>query len=82
MAQKMETKIQPWGNSMAVRLPSSVVNDMKLKQGDALQIDVQDGAIVLRPVKKAGHPTLAEMVGQSHVDAYEASEIVNWRGEQ
>ena len=36
-------QIAKWGNSLAVRLPSSVVEALHLKQGDEIQIRVTKG---------------------------------------
>lgn len=33
-------QVAKWGNSLAVRLPQSVVDALKLKEGDQLQIEV------------------------------------------
>jgi antitoxin MazE len=33
-------KVAKWGNSLAVRLPAEIVEVLKLKEGDELEIDV------------------------------------------
>jgi antitoxin MazE len=33
-------KVLKWGNSLAVRLPASVVEALELKEGDEIEIDV------------------------------------------
>jgi antitoxin MazE len=35
-------QINKWGNSLAVRLPSAVVERLGLKEGDDIRIDVAD----------------------------------------
>jgi antitoxin MazE len=35
-------QVAKWGNSLAVRLPASVVNALKLKEGDEIEIHVAD----------------------------------------
>lgn len=35
-------QIGKWGNSLAIRLPSSVVERLALKEGDDIQIEVAD----------------------------------------
>ncbi len=35
-------QINKWGNSLAVRLPASVVEALRLKEGDDIRIDVAD----------------------------------------
>lgn len=45
----MKTKAQKWGNSLAVRVPKSVATQVGLKAQDDLEIEVQDGNVVLKP---------------------------------
>jgi antitoxin MazE len=35
-------RVAKWGNSLAVRLPRSVVEVLKLKEGDSIEIQVLD----------------------------------------
>ena len=45
-------QVSKWGNSLAVRLPSSVVEALELKEGDEIQIravDRHDFEIVKKP---------------------------------
>ena len=44
-------QIAKWGNSLAVRLPQSVVDALKLKEGDQIDIQVM-GARALEVEKK------------------------------
>lgn len=45
----MRTRAQKWGNSLAVRVPKSVATQVGLKPQDDLEIEVQDGNVVLKP---------------------------------
>jgi antitoxin MazE len=36
-------QVSKWGNSLAVRLPASVVEALELKEGDDIEIYVADG---------------------------------------
>jgi len=51
-------QVAKWGNSLAVRLPQSVVDALKLKDGDQIEIQVM-GARTLEVAKK---PTPAELL--------------------
>jgi antitoxin MazE len=52
-----------WGNSLAVRIPKSLAEEAKLKEGDALTLDVEAPGIV--SLKAADRPsTLAEIISQ------------------
>jgi antitoxin MazE len=33
-------QVSKWGNSLAVRLPAAVVDELKLKEGDQIEIKV------------------------------------------
>jgi antitoxin MazE len=43
----METRIQKWGNSLAVRLPRHIIQESNAKVGSYLAVEVDDGKIVL-----------------------------------
>jgi antitoxin MazE len=47
--QFMKTKAQKWGNSLAVRIPKTVATQVGIKAQDDLEIEVQDGNVVLKP---------------------------------
>lgn len=37
-----------WGNNLAVRLPGDVVRAVRLQDGERVDIEAQDGAVVIR----------------------------------
>ncbi len=45
----MKTKIQKWGNSLAVRVPKGIAEQVGVKSNDVLEMNVEDGKIVLLP---------------------------------
>lgn len=45
----MRTEIAKWGNSLAVRLPKSIVDRLALRDGSAVEIVEADGTLVIRP---------------------------------
>ncbi|MGH6870587.1 MAG: AbrB/MazE/SpoVT family DNA-binding domain-containing protein [Rhizomicrobium sp.] len=45
-------QVSKWGNSLAIRLPKAVVDVLKLKEGDDVEVTVADGKS-LRVVRKA-----------------------------
>ena len=49
----MHTKIQRWGNSLAVRIPKPVADQIGLGQGALVDLDVESGALRVRPVAPA-----------------------------
>jgi len=47
----MTTQVARWGNSLGLRLPKSVAVEARIENGDAVDVTVQNGAIVIRPAK-------------------------------
>ncbi|HVO44640.1 MAG TPA: AbrB/MazE/SpoVT family DNA-binding domain-containing protein [Aggregatilineales bacterium] len=47
----MNTRVQRWGNSLAVRIPKAFVEEAGLQPNDEVEITVHDGQIVLTPRK-------------------------------
>ena len=47
----MRTKTQKWGNSLAVRIPSAFAREARLVQDAPVEMSLQDGRIVIVPVK-------------------------------
>ena len=44
-----DTQVSKWGNSLAVRIPKTIIKEARLADGDRLSLDVaQDGSVVLR----------------------------------
>lgn len=48
----MITKVQKWGNSLAVRIPRSLAEDAQLKPGKAVNMVSRDGQIVIAAVRQ------------------------------
>jgi antitoxin MazE len=54
-----------WGNSLAVRIPKALADDLKVSDGKQAEIKVENGTLVLRPIVKPGrrpHYTLDELL--------------------
>ena len=48
----MITKIQKWGNSQGLRLSKTVLSDADIDVGDAVDVAVHKGALVVTPVRR------------------------------
>ena len=44
----MTTKVQKWGNSLAVRLPKAVTNRLNLRAGSGVAVDQHNDSIIIR----------------------------------
>jgi antitoxin MazE len=45
----VQTKIQKWGNSLAVRIPKPFVKEAHLASGTSVDLSVDDGKIIIDP---------------------------------
>lgn len=59
----IETTVQKWGNSLAVRIPSALAEKVAIQQGSTIEISVvNDREISLIPKKKA--PILEDLLAE------------------
>lgn len=56
----MQTRVQKWGNSLAVRIPKSFASQSHLGQNSVVEMSVENGKIILLPV--AEQITLAQLL--------------------
>jgi antitoxin MazE len=59
----MITRIQKWGNSLAVRIPKSFAVEVGLEQNAAVEITMDDGKLILKPLL-ASPLSLADLISQ------------------
>ena len=45
----MQTRIQKWGNSLAVRIPKAFVSEINISYGTSVDITVDEGRIIIDP---------------------------------
>jgi antitoxin MazE len=48
----MTAHVQRWGNSLAVRIPKALADELGLKPNDEIDLSVHEGRIILSPSKK------------------------------
>ena len=48
----MVTKVIRWGNSLGLRLPKKLADDLHMTSGTEVDIKVHDGKLVLIPVQR------------------------------
>ena len=48
----MVTKVQKWGNSLGLRIPKSFAAEAQVEAGSMVDISVEDGGLVVRPVRR------------------------------
>ena len=57
----MNTTVQKWGNSLALRIPRSVAKDIRLHQGSVVDMTLVAGKIVVKP-RRRQHYTLVQLL--------------------
>ena len=72
----MELTIQKWGNSAAVRLPSTLLSQLGVALGDKLSADMQPEGLVLRPARKSY--SLADLMAQCDLHAAPPADAAGW----
>jgi antitoxin MazE len=82
----MKAQMVKWGNSLAIRIPKSVLEEANLKEGDALEIETAaEGHLEIRRATKI--PTLAQLIskitpenqyGEISTGAEVGKEVVEW----
>jgi antitoxin MazE len=48
----MKTRVQKWGNSLALRIPKSFAIEIGLQSESAVEVSMEDGKLVIAPVAK------------------------------
>lgn len=57
----MTLKVQKWGNSLAIRIPSTLAKDVRLREGSKIQISNKQGKLVIEKEEKY-HYSLDELL--------------------
>ena len=47
----MEIKLSKWGNSLGIRLPKRVLDDLSIIEGDTLSIEIKNNQIIMKKNK-------------------------------
>ncbi len=59
----MITRVQKWGNSLALRIPKSFADEVGLQTDSAVEVSLADGKLVVAPVAKS-KLTLKQLLSQ------------------
>jgi len=59
----MQTQIKKWGNSLALRIPKLLAEQLDIKTDTEVEIVVEDGQMVIKPLPEPTL-TLEEMLAQ------------------
>ncbi len=76
----MQVRIAKWGNSLAVRLPKAIAEDLGLIEGQAVDVAIEGGAVKLKP--SATRVRLSDLVAEAkRLGPAAHPEIVPWGGD-
>ena len=67
----MKSNVRKWGNSLAIRLPKSLADELKLSDSSVIDLSVSSGQLIVQP-KRRGE--LARLLAQI-TDANQQIEI-------
>ena len=71
----MTVKVNKWGNSLAVRIPSHLVKDLDIKPEQDLEITIEEGKIVLDIISTPQKLSIEELIGnRTREDRYDESD--------
>lgn len=71
----MVTKVQKWGNSQGLRLNKKLLEDAHISIGDEVDVTVNDGIILVSPVKHVrGKYSLQQLIASIPAD-YRVEEV-------
>ena len=59
----MRTRIQKWGNSLALRIPKSFADEVGLQRETTIEVSLADGKLVITPLAKP-KPTLKQLLAK------------------
>ncbi|WP_420645648.1 AbrB/MazE/SpoVT family DNA-binding domain-containing protein [Candidatus Leptofilum sp.] len=59
----MQTQVKKWGNSLALRIPKPLAEQLAIKTDTEVEIVVEDGQLLIRPLPEPAL-TLEELLAQ------------------
>jgi antitoxin MazE len=59
----MKTRVQKWGNSLALRIPKSFASEVGLDPDSSVEMSLKDGKLVVVPSEKSKF-TLRQLLAQ------------------
>lgn len=60
----MPSTVQKWGNSLGIRIPKSVAEQVNIRDGSEVEFDTHGGVLTIRPKRRRRH-TLASLLAKA-----------------
>lgn len=73
----MKTRVQKWGNSLAVRIPKSFAEDLDVENNSSVSMSIEEGAVVIKPDRDKSfdlESLLAGVTGENVHPAWETED--------
>jgi antitoxin MazE len=58
----MATTIQKWGNSLGIRVPKAIADQLNLANGTEVEMDTSGGVLTIRPRRRRSKYRLADLL--------------------
>jgi len=71
----MITKVQKWGNSQGLRLSKELLSGIRIDVGDAVDVSVHDGSLVITPARRVRGGLDLEQLVSRIPEGYQPEEI-------
>jgi antitoxin MazE len=71
----MKATVKKWGNSAAVRIPASVMDALRLRLDEVVDVREEDGRIVIEPVRQVTYVLDDLLKGINAKNLHEAVEF-------
>ncbi len=60
----MKSQIGRWGNSLAIRIPKYIVDELSLAVNDDVDCSLEQGQLIIKPIHKIPKYTLSDLINQ------------------
>jgi len=67
----MQTKVQKWGNSLALRIPKSFALNIDIKQNEFVDLSIGDGKLIITPITEKTYSLKELLAGVSKDNLHE-----------
>jgi antitoxin MazE len=70
----MKTQIGRWGNSLAIRIPKYIAEELALTVNGEVDCHLENGALIVKPIDRLGKYTLQQLL----TEELEAEPEIDW----
>lgn len=77
--------LKRWGNSLAVRIPANVANEVAFSEGQEVDVQVQDGQVMVRShtgIRRFSRERLIQQLREGNLQCHEEIDFGEPRGSE